>query len=74
MFENVMTRFGCPNKFTSDKGTHFVNQLIEEFTEEFQIQHRKITPYHPQANGVVKAFNMILENALTNICNAQRDD
>ena len=58
----------------SDQGSHFINRTIIMMTEEFKIQHKKSTPYHPQVNGMVKAFNKVLEHALTKVCNTNRDD
>ena len=74
LIENVVTRFRCPNILISNQVTHVVNQLIEELTDEFQIQHKRTTPYQQQANRAIEAFNKILENALTKVYNTRRDD
>jgi transposase InsO family protein len=73
LFEQVIPRFRCPRIFMSDQGTHFINSTINTMTEEFEVYHQKITPYHPQENGTVESFNKILENSLTKIWNANMD-
>ena len=47
---------------------------MKALIEELHVQHKKSTPYHPQANGTIEAFNKILETTLTKVCNANRDD
>jgi hypothetical protein len=74
LFDKVIIRFGCPRILTSDQGTHFIINTIKAMIEEFEFYHQKSTPYHPQANGTVEAFNKIVENALTKIYNVNRDD
>jgi transposase InsO family protein len=74
MFEKVITRFGFLRILMSDQGTHFINKNIKAMTEEFEVYHKKITPYHPQANETMESFNKILENALAKVCNVNRDD
>ena len=51
---------GCPQEFISDKGTHFVNDVIELLKKKYNIKHRLIIPYYPRANGQMEKTNEIL--------------
>jgi transposase InsO family protein len=74
IFENIITRFGCPRSLTGDQGAHFINSTIAKITTEFLIQHHKISPYHPQANGIVEVFKKILERGLKKVYCANKED
>lgn len=41
IFENMISRFGCPRSFTSNQGTDFINKTIEALLKNFMIQHNK---------------------------------
>ncbi|MCO5564238.1 hypothetical protein L7F22_017896 [Adiantum nelumboides] len=51
LYENVFTRYGLPIEIVRDRGTHFLNEVIEYLLSEFMVIHNKFAPYHPQANG-----------------------
>jgi hypothetical protein len=39
IFDDIITRFGCPKVLMSDQGTNFINKTIESLTEEFSVHH-----------------------------------
>ncbi|MCO5600928.1 hypothetical protein L7F22_055045 [Adiantum nelumboides] len=67
LYENIFTRYGLPMEIVSDRGTHFINEVIEFLLDEFMVICRKSAPYHPQANGQAKSTNKILVTILTKI-------
>ena len=58
----------------SDQGSHFINCTISAMIEEFQIQHKKSTLFHPQENGTIEAFNKVLEHVMKKVCTNNCDD
>ena len=47
----------------SDHGSNFVNKTIVALTEQFEIEHRRSTIYHPQYNGAIEAYHPNIEGA-----------
>ena len=67
LYEYVFTRYGLPIEIISDRGTHFINEVIHYRLDEFMVIHRKSAPYHPQASSQAKSINKILCTVLTKI-------
>jgi hypothetical protein len=51
---SVVARYGCFRRVRSDRGTHFVNDVITEFLRLFEIQQVVTLAERPQANAIVE--------------------
>ena len=58
--ENIIVRFGVPQRIISDNGTPFVNNDVRKMLEFYQVKHHRSLPYYPQGNGQVKGTNKVL--------------
>ena len=67
MYEEIFTRYGVPKELVTDQGAQFTSNLISTLMKQYNIRHRKSSPYHPQTNGQAEVTNHELENILTKI-------
>ena len=51
---------GLPVSITTDNGPQFISEEFCKFVEEESIEHRRVTPLWPQANGEVERQNRSL--------------
>ena len=57
-------QFGVPQQLTTDNATYFTSEEFKEFVDGLGIQHRRVTPLYPAANGEVERFNRSLGKAV----------
>lgn len=74
IFEEIICRHGCPKKIQTDRGSHFNCQLVKELCNQFNIKYIPVSPYHPQANGLVERFNGTLCTALAKFVQHEKDE
>ena len=58
--EKTFTTHGLPQSLRGDNGPQFRSEVFERYLEDYDIEHRKITPLWPQANGEVERQNKSL--------------
>src|SRR6266498_4911942 len=45
LYEEIICRFEVLRILQSDRGTHFVNEIIQRLTKRFRIKHSLLSPY-----------------------------
>ncbi|XP_067949843.1 uncharacterized protein [Watersipora subatra] len=60
----VFCYMGLPKQIHTDQGAQFESQLMEELCLLWRVEKMRTTPYHPQANCIVKRNNWQLGDLL----------
>lgn len=68
LIQEVIPRFGVPREINSDRGSHFVAQVVQKVSHLLGIHWQLHTPYRPQASGQVEKMNHLIKQQLAKIC------
>jgi len=60
IYEKIICEYRCPQVLQSNRGTYFINRIIQDLSKKFRIKHRLSILYHLQTNGFVEHFNQTL--------------
>jgi cleavage and polyadenylation specificity factor subunit 1 len=63
-----ISRFGCPQTITTDKGRQFESQLFHSLASICGIHLSRTTTHHPASNGLVERLHRTLKSAI--MCHA----
>ena len=63
-----MPSFGVPEEFSSDRGPHFVTEIIQEISKFLQIKWDLHTPWRPQSSGKVERMNQTIKQQTRKLC------
>ena len=71
----LFCRYGAPETLITDNGPQFKKQnaIFKSLMAEFGIHHRRVTPYHPAANGEVERFNRTMKKTIQAAIAENRD-
>ena len=71
--DRIFAQHGYPDEIVSDNGPQFISREFADYMKSTGIDHRRVTPYHPQANAEVERFNSTLLKAIRTARNSGRD-
>lgn len=60
----IFSRVGIPKEILTEQDTNFTSELLAEMYRLLHIDGLRISPYHPQTDGMVERFNGALKEML----------
>lgn len=60
-----MRTFTSPAYWVSDRGSHFINETMQELSSKFRIEHKPTVSYSPWYNGTVE---WLMQDVLAALC------
>jgi hypothetical protein len=67
--EVIFPRYGLSRIVISDGGSHFIDWTFQKALMEVRVDHRIVTPYHPQSSSQVETLNKKIKNILQKTVN-----
>jgi len=71
---NFFCRFGVPMKLHSDQGRNFKSRLMQEVLERLRVNKTRMTPLHPQSDGMVERYVKTIEEHLRKVVSTHQRD
>ena len=67
--ENILSRFGCPQRIVTDNVKDFKSKEMGAFCEKNGILLKHSTPYYPQGNGLAESSNKNIIKSIKKLLN-----
>ncbi|MCO5562243.1 hypothetical protein L7F22_015869 [Adiantum nelumboides] len=74
LIDHVICRFGALAELVFNRGTLFLNDVLEDLTSYFNIRHNKTTLYKPSTDGKVESTNKTLVTILRKTVDVNKRD
>jgi hypothetical protein len=72
--ESFMLRMGFCETISTDGGSQFTSDLMEEILKKFKIMHIRCSPYNAKACGQIERFNQTFKKCLLRLCHERVQD
>ncbi len=73
-YEEIICRYGAPQKLLSDRGQQFLSKIMKFTRELFGVQGVFTASWNPRCDGMTEKSNQTIQNSLSYLVNRDHDD